>query len=60
VAMVGEAPESLHLSIAVRAAIEEPPEGRVWILRPAPREVRGEEGGGADGPGRAATGRGPP
>lgn len=45
VAMVGETPESLHLSIAVRTAIEDPPEGRVWLLRPAPQDIGSGEAG---------------
>jgi cell shape-determining protein MreC len=39
VASVGESPESLHLNVAVRPEVEEPPQGGVWILRPAPRDV---------------------
>lgn len=41
VASVGAPRESLHLSIAVEPRLVHPPEGRVWILNPGPRDVRG-------------------
>jgi cell shape-determining protein MreC len=43
VASVGEVAESLHLNVAVVPALGEPPQGRVWILRPLPSDVD-EEG----------------
>lgn len=39
IASIGETPDSLHLNIAVRPEVEQPPDGRVWVLRPTPREV---------------------
>ena len=39
VAQVGEIPESLHLSIAVVPDVVEPPQGRVWVLKPLPDRV---------------------
>jgi len=40
VASVGAPRDSLHLSIAVGPQMTHPPEGRVWILSPGPRDVR--------------------
>ena len=39
IASIGEAPESLHLSMAVTRRVDEPPGSRVWVLRPTRREV---------------------
>ncbi len=50
IASVGAPREALHLSIAVEPEIVHPPEGRVWILSPGPRDVR-EVGGDGDGAG---------
>ncbi|MHC4250443.1 MAG: rod shape-determining protein MreC, partial [Planctomycetota bacterium] len=40
VASVGAPRESPHLSIALEPELVHPPEGRVWILNPGPRDVR--------------------
>jgi len=58
VASVGAPRDSLHLSIAVGPQITHPPEGRVWILNPGPRDVRPSDGA-ATGLG-AGTRGGPP
>ena len=36
---IGETADSLHLNIAIRPEINDPPDGRVWVLKPTPREV---------------------
>jgi rod shape-determining protein MreC len=36
---IGETADSLHLNIAVRPEVKDPPDGRVWVLKPTPREV---------------------
>lgn len=36
---IGERGDSLHLGVAVRPEVDEPPTGRVWVLRSTPREV---------------------
>jgi len=58
VASVGAPRDSLHLSIAVGPQITHPPEGRVWILNPGPRDVS-PSGGAATDLG-AGTRGGPP
>jgi rod shape-determining protein MreC len=57
VASVGAPRESLHLSIAVEPQMVHPPEGRVWVLNPGPRDVRGV-GGDGDGDGDGGNGGG--
>jgi hypothetical protein len=47
VASLGAPRESLHLSIAVEPEFVHPPEGRVWILNPGPRDVRKHDGQGS-------------
>jgi len=48
VASVGAPRDSLHLSIAVGPQIAHPPEGRVWILDPGPRDIRQSDGATTD------------
>ncbi|MHC4202682.1 MAG: rod shape-determining protein MreC, partial [Planctomycetota bacterium] len=45
-ASVGALPDSLHLRIALRPELGDPPEGSVWVLRPGPRGVQDTPSGG--------------